>query len=249
MLPGRRLACWGDGQDGISTDVPPPAFASAAWAAVAVGRQHVCALTQPPGSRVVCYGWDSKHGQASVPAAYRNARWSSIAAGAWSSAGILAGSGKLVAWGRWFDDVSQRDHGPVTVPAANMSFVAVSATASHLCGVVKGGKQLVCFGNGDAGQLQVPALPSAPGSKWLAVAAGGQFTCGLLQQGTAANGAVSVLKCWGQITNRPPPQSGFADVAGVKAVSAGALHVCYIKSADGTMTCVGGSVNGETVVP
>jgi alpha-tubulin suppressor-like RCC1 family protein len=96
-----------------------------------------------------------------------------------------------------------------------------------------------------AGTVPAAASPAVP--RWIRIAAGGDFTCGIREGNT--------LWCWGSATagdlgtgaatdQHQPHQIGHPTAAWV-SVTAGQDHACALRR-DGTLWCWGNNLNGET---
>ena len=156
---------------------------------------------------------------------------------------------------------------PDSAPAVgDATFSAVSAGASHSCGLRSDGT-ITCWGDGSSGQLSAPggrftAITSAsthscavgtngaitcwgandygsldaPSGRFVAIDSGGITSCAVRADGTVA--------CWGDNYYGQTEAPGGA----FSAVSAGGRHSCGLRS-DGTITCWGDNNDGQTEAP
>ncbi|MEC7433875.1 MAG: hypothetical protein VYC10_11205, partial [Pseudomonadota bacterium] len=141
--------------------------------------------------------------------------------------------------------------------------VAVSAGHYHVCAILDNG-DLKCWGNdldgqlGDGGSNTDTNAPSSnaialgPGRTAVAVSAGGDFTCAILDNGD--------LKCWGNnwygqvgngqvggswdVTSPPSTAIDLGTGRTAVAVSAGAEHVCALND-NGEVRCWGRIASGQ----
>lgn len=154
----------------------------------------------------------------------------------------------------------------VALPAAafNSEWTAVSAGASHTCGI-KTDTTLWCWGGNDRGQLGVgdhadryrPTQVADFPSGWTAVSAGNAFTCGI------RNG---YRYCWGanefgqlglgDANDRNRPRRLTSEPASWASITAGRGHACAVRT-NGTAFCwglnaygaVGDGTTGNTELP
>ncbi|HEU5050603.1 MAG TPA: hypothetical protein VFU00_09785 [Gemmatimonadales bacterium] len=182
----------------------------------------------------------------------------------------IAPSGKLACWGRGSEgqlgsgDLPQVA-GPRWVDGGGVIFRSVVAGRSHTCALDEEGAAY-CWGAGDLGQLGVnlsallpcgailcSPLPAPAGGahRFVALAAGDQFTCGLEAAGT--------VWCWGlgdvgQLGQTISEECGgtrcsFAPVQvqgelRLRTLSAGRSHVCGLTSG-GDAVCWGYNYQGQ----
>lgn len=108
---------------------------------------------------------------------------------------------------------------------------SITAGAAHSCALRNGGA--ICWGSDRSGES------SPPLSSFAALAAGGDFTCGLVEAGAES----WFLHCWGalslseELAYSPRP-----------SLSAGGGHVCAI-AADGAVRCWGDNGRGQANPP
>lgn len=140
-----------------------------------------------------------------------------------------------------------REGTPCTV--LDLRVAALSAGRSHTCAIDRSGVAY-CWGDGLGGalgsaQLVVGRFPVrvSDTARFTQVAAGGDFTCGVLQDST--------LRCWGKsqaVPGWPAPQAvprQLATESKFVSVSSGARHACALDR-DGNASCWGWNVDGET---
>jgi alpha-tubulin suppressor-like RCC1 family protein len=172
----------------------------------------------------------------------------------------LRGDGALTCWGR--NDVGQLGDGSRTARSLPVAvgglppLRAVAAGARHTCALTRDVGDVYCWGGDEAGQLGQPdnaagaprttPVQVAGVTDALDVAAGSDFSCAVLRDGTA--------RCWGandagQLgdggpkTTRRAPTVVFA-LSGVRALSASWQHVCALRD-DETLWCWGAGSVGQ----
>ena len=179
----------------------------------------------------------------------------SISAGRSHSCAIQD-NGELVCWGRNnFGQLGDGTNGQSNSPVeASLSGVPVQVSSGdwHSCAILNDAS-IECWGRNGHGQLgdgtntdsSVPVSVSLSGGKALAVSAGANHTCAVLNDWS--------LRCWGAndngqlgvgttaSSNSPSPVTAGGDVV---AVSAGGYHTCALL-ADSNMKCWGGNSNGQ----
>jgi alpha-tubulin suppressor-like RCC1 family protein len=117
-------------------------------------------------------------------------------------------------------------------------------------GLIASAAVLAAAGTAPAAAAAAPATPATPASpavpRWIHIAAGGDFTCGIREGNT--------LWCWGSATagdlgtgatadQALPQQIGNPTAAWV-SVTAGQDHACALRR-DGTLWCWGNNLDGE----
>jgi alpha-tubulin suppressor-like RCC1 family protein len=243
-----------------------------------IGQQFTCALLD--GGDVKCWGFNGWNGEGLLgygnttalgstmapPAEvvdFDGERVQAIGSGANFTCALL-GSGDVRCWGSGSmlgTGESTNYTSPAPAVALGRPAVALSVGYQHACALLDDGTAK-CWGqngygqcgNGETGQLLAP--PSAPidfgaGRTAVAISAGSQFTCALLDDGTA--------KCWGDNQSgqlglgfRTDGSGAYAPPAapihlagrGVRAIYAGWQHACAVLG-DGETTCWGSNYQGE----
>jgi alpha-tubulin suppressor-like RCC1 family protein len=229
---------------------------------LAAGGRHSCAVTA--AGSVHCWGANDRgqlgDGTAmtqTAPAAVAGVlTFTSISAGLAHTCGVTR-LGDVYCWGsdtrgQLGDATTVRRNAPVRVAGAG-TYAAVSAGAAHSCGVTDAGA-LRCWGANDEGQLgdgtrnshAVPTAVALPGTATTHVAAGGQHTCAVTDEGR--------VRCWGSNRDgqlgdgqrggaRATPGAVALDARAV-AVSVGLAHGCAL-TADGAVWCWGRNESGQ----
>ena len=217
--------CGGDGYCHADGDTEACGVAPPAVGALAAGDHHACAIDADGHLR--CWG-DNREGQVGVGFATRR---------------VLLGT-------------------QVDGPGGPGGWSWIDGGSDHTCGIKNA--QLLCWGDDFGGQaggpdstrVEVPATPVDPttGTGWIAVAAGGRFSCGLRADGDARH-----LLCWGadyngQLGDGPgdngSPLMHLADLASDGTwtdwveVSAGDDHACA-RRAGGQVYCWGNNQSGS----
>lgn len=270
--------CWGEafqGQVGLGAE-PPTAVSSPepvdgehAFAVVATGRLHSCALS---GSGVAwCWGNNQRGGLGDGTQEIRYSptpvmtalRFRAISAGWQHSCGI-ATDDKAYCWGgntygQLGDGTTVDRLNPFPV-TGDHTFDVISAGSDHTCGITTEGATL-CWGRNLGGQLgdgtttdRLTPTPVAGGHDFTAISAGSSlthqlenenFTCALTAEGEAY--------CWGlneagQLGDgTTSPRLVPTRVAGAytfSVIGAGSHHACGVRM-DGQVFCWGSNELGQ----
>ncbi|AYM95859.1 IPTL-CTERM sorting domain-containing protein [Acidovorax sp. 1608163] len=231
--------------------------------AIAVGRNHTCALTT--AGAVQCWGrnypgqlGDGTTTDSAVPVAVTGLGSGVVAiaaGGAYTCALTVAGA--VQCWGE--NSMGQLGHSgatsttPVGVSGLGSGATAITAGFEHACALTAGGVAQ-CWGNNATGQLgdgsttrsNTPVAVSGLGPGVAAITAGEGHTCAL-----SAAGAV---QCWGDNGSdqlglggrgyyaTPVAVNGFA--SGVASITAGGRHTCVLTTA-GVVQCWGSNAVGQ----
>src|SRR5262245_14878018 len=183
-----------------------------AWALVAAGSAHTCALT--PGGSAYCWGDDiggelgdgAAHdgGFSTKPVAVAGGlHFSSIAAGGGITCGLTT-SGKAYCWG--YNTNGALGNGDTTVTAVDvptpvvggLSFRTISVETVHTCALTTSG-EAYCWGenyNGALGTSGVPTYNSAIPLKATGSTAFGSISAGYQQSSCALDSGGNAY-CWG----------------------------------------------------
>ena len=199
------LSCWG-----LNPDGQPPVF-SGVFSVVSAGKDQSCGVQSDGG--VTCWGdvLDLLLIGRGRTVPYRLSDGS-------DATYVSDGT-----YGRWLYGRSPE------LDAPSGEFTAVSAGASHACGVRVGGN-LSCWGRNRFAQADEPA------GRFTAVSAGDEHSCAIRTSGTAI--------CWG----RNEQGQAEAPSGAFIAVSAGGRHSCGVRT-NGEVICWGDNETGQTVVP
>ncbi|MGB0628952.1 MAG: hypothetical protein ACPGN8_06730, partial [Candidatus Thalassarchaeaceae archaeon] len=244
------IECWGKnthGQlgDGTTTNrlmpTPTQSLGNYTATAVAAGGSHTCAILND-GS-VICWGSGSFGGTpANATQISLGASAVSISAGPSQTCAILD-NGTISCW--------STDASPALVPlGTGHSAVAVS-TGGHSCAILDDGT-VSCWGDNFYGQLgdgtttdrntPTPTASLGQGRTAVAISAGGEHTCAVLDNGG--------LSCWGRTDigqvgvgidpaeGQHTPLSHPYGEQNYTGISLGDAHSCGLRS-DGTVTCWG----------
>ena len=209
------VKCWGgnnSGQLGDGTTVPTRTAPvdvsglSAGVAALALGNDHTCALTNSGG--VKCWGantfgqlGDGTTSNRNTPAFVLGLSTGvvEIAAGAQHTC-ARTGIGAVKCWGRnnsgeLGDDTATNQPVPVLVSGLNSGATAIAAGGQHTCAVVNGSAKCWGYnrygerGDGTLETVFVPTLVTGLSNNVKALSAGESHTCALMNTGA--------VKCWG----------------------------------------------------
>ena len=164
----------------------------------------------------------------------------------------LRSDGRAYCWGRnssgQLGDGTTTDRAAPVAAATSLTFKALSAGATHTCGISTTDSRAYCWGDnvhgqsGGGGGAQIGVPPTLVGDMSFAMISAGQdHTCGVATNGTAY--------CWGQAflgdgplkVRRPTPVA----VSGgpYKAVAAGSNYTCALTTAGAAM-CWGTNAGG-----
>lgn len=169
------VICWGS----VAPFDPPPASVdgtTGSATAIAVGLVHACAIQAGTGA-VICWG-DGSDGKTKPPVSVDGSVGSAIAiAASWNhTCAIQAGTGAIVCWGADNDGQSS--------PPPGFQARAIAAGTGHSCAVLGGAfydGETMCWGANDHGESDPPFFATRPDDHTNAVAAGGRFSCALLE--------------------------------------------------------------------
>lgn len=242
-----ELACW-ESAGAVSLG-PPPA---GRFLSVAIGAAHACALRSD--GVATCWG-DTADGRTAAP---EGVRFLGVTAGERHSCGVLV-DGRLQCWGSDSD-------GQQSVPSGR--FTAVAAGRLHTCARgIKGA--IACWGgSGSSGQLHPPHIQGPgwytltlggrgasvceltasdgqsdvgcsdgigglrpPALPFVDVRLGERAGCGILRDGT--------LRCWGELPERPLPNT-----VGIHRLTVGRAHACALDG-NGRAVCWGDDSDGQ----
>jgi alpha-tubulin suppressor-like RCC1 family protein len=232
--------------------------AGAAWAQVACGQSHSCAVSSE--ATLSCWGNNASGQLGAAPAAGQadvpGGPWQSVAAGVYQTCAIRQDA-TLSCWGDNTNGqlgTGSTDPSTTPVQVTGQGWSQVSTNYLHTCAVKIDGT-LWCWGinaNLEAGTAsQFPWSPVQVGNAtdWAQVTTGLYHTCAVKKDGT--------LWCWGgniagqlgndSIAVLPTAQTKDpVQVTGTtwKSVSAGQSHTCAIML-DGTLWCWGSNVSGQ----
>jgi alpha-tubulin suppressor-like RCC1 family protein len=238
--------CWGTveaerGSGTYTSGGPMPVEPGPVYAAAAAGRDFQCLLTRDGG--IACGGLNHRGQRGSGHFAYFPSYWYDTSEEA-DAAGGLIRVAPLIAAGR---------------------FAAVAAGGAHACALTTEG-EAVCWGDNVYGQLGADFSPSCfpdseglgcrssvplratGGLRFVDIAAGGEFTCGLLTDGG--------VTCWGRndAGQLGRGQSGTPGSPGTlvanggirfRSITAGGQHACGIAVDDGLAYCWGANGSGQ----
>jgi alpha-tubulin suppressor-like RCC1 family protein/tRNA A-37 threonylcarbamoyl transferase component Bud32 len=259
---------------GITIDhVPPPALpvasnatpaaraAGSAGMSIVAGGMHSC-FTNADG-RAFCWGnndrgqlGDGSSARATTPLLIgADVRFSTVVAGLSHSCALTLG-GATWCWGS--NEHGQLGNGsigqrlaPVHAATAH-TFRAIAAGAAHTCGLDADGIAW-CWGSNSRGQVgdsirgdrEVPVRAGAGETRFAHIAAGWNFTCGILTGGR--------VSCWGEnsagelgdgtTTDRYRPAPVRSDLA-FTSLGAGSAHVCGVTTQH-EVYCWGRNTNGQ----
>ncbi|XVF69013.1 hypothetical protein PTKIN_Ptkin11bG0046800 [Pterospermum kingtungense] len=189
---------------------------------LAVGDDQVCAKELDSGIARCWRGRDG--GGCPFPSPGVGLKFRTITSGSGFTCGILKNDSRVLCWGGNNIGVEiQRQFG-------NLSMSNLVAGDSHACGLTRTGF-LVCKGNNESGQLDVP---SSSAFEFSSLSLGKNFSCGIRRR----NGLVL---CWGGAKNRSDQfhyNIAVEDVS-FESIVAGLDFVCGLTTRNLTMICWG----------
>src|SRR3989339_351237 len=182
-----------------------------------------------------------------------------ISAGYYHTCGIRASDSRVLCWGNGdygqLGDGSNATHNVLypNVTTDNSSYSSISARQSHTCGIRQNDSRVLCWGNGDYGQLGDGSTSAhsvsnpnvtTDSSSYSSMEVGYYHTCGIRVND-------SRVLCWGNGTlgdgetteNLNPNVT--TDNSSYSSISAGRLHTCGIRANDSRVLCWGESLYGR----
>jgi alpha-tubulin suppressor-like RCC1 family protein len=271
LTSGGGLKCWGGnyvGQLGTgnntSSNLPVDVFGlTSGVSLVSAGTNHTCAVTSAGGVKCWGYNQSGQLGDASnthknfpVDVSGLSSGMSKVSAGGDHSCAVT-NSGGVKCWGLNGDGQlgngnNNNSNVPVDVSGLATPVSQVATGSLHTC-VLNTSGGVLCWGDNATGQLgngnnndsNTPVAVSGLSSGVIAMTAGGDHSCAVLNSGT--------VKCWGknysgQLGNgssggsfsTPGDVTGIA--SGATAVDAGSVHTCALVS--GGVKCWGSNTDG-----
>ncbi len=272
VLEDRTARCWGSNTFGQLGNSSPAASSMPRHVlglprqavAVAAGGFHACALLEDGSLR--CWGSNTSGqlGDGTTRARFRAARVVNLGGRAiavtagWGHTCAVREDGAVFCWGSNFagqlgDGTTQERHTPVRVRNLGGQATAVVAGNAHTCALLRDGS-VRCWGINWTGQLgngttqnsSTPVRVVNLGGKAVALAAGNDHTCALLQDGS--------VRCWGDNSrgqlgdntqtsrNRPVQVVNLGGRA--KSITAGTVHTCAVLT-NGKVRCWGDNAYGQ----
>ncbi|VVB05818.1 unnamed protein product [Arabis nemorensis] len=179
---------------------------------LSIGDTQICATVNGTNT-VKC--WRSERTDQSTPI---NEGFRSISSGVGFSCGVSIRNQRVLCWGR--DPVKS---GRIQTGFGNTTMVSIFAGESHACGFNSTGN-LICIGNNESGQLNVPSNQPNEYSK---LSLGSNFTCATRN----SNGSVI---CWGGDAER---FNNVTDRISFESVSSGLELICGLISGNLSVMC------------
>ncbi|XWS28686.1 hypothetical protein CRYUN_Cryun25bG0092600 [Craigia yunnanensis] len=183
---------------------------------LAVGDDQVCAREVDSGTARCWRGG----GGSPFPSPGVGLKFRAITSGSGFTCGILKNNSKVFCWGGKVGIEIQRQFG-------NLSMSNLVAGDSHACGLTRTGF-LVCKGNNESGQLDVPSLSAF---EFSGLSLGGNFSCGIRRR----NGLVL---CRGGANRSKFDYNAVEDVS-FESIVAGLNFICGLTTRNLTMICWG----------
>ena len=201
------------GTTDITTGLPHQTQAPA-WAELAAGGQHSCALDVQ--GAITCWGDDARDQVSDAPT---TTGWTTLSAGSTYNCALDA-QGAITCWGSNFN-------GEVSNTPTTTGWTDISAGGQHTCALDAQGA-IACWGLDEDG-----AIGDAPTTAgWTDIAAGYMHTCAL--------DALGAVTCWG---NDDYQQLSSVPVGSFTGIAAGDVHTCAL-DAQGAITCWGWDGDG-----
>lgn len=224
---GSTLLCWGtDDVTGDWRSKPRRIYYNdtVSLTDLAVGADQVCAREVVSG---VAKCW--RGGRFRFPSPDVGLRFSTITSGSGFACGILKNNSRVFCWG------SNAIGAEIETQFGDLLMLSLVAGESHACGLTRAGL-LVCKGNNQSGQLDVPF--SSP-FEFSGLALGADFSCGVKRR----NGLVV---CWGAI-RFDRFDYGFREDVSFESIIAGLDFVCGLTTRTLTMVCWGPGWSNEVI--
>ncbi|KAA0031831.1 putative serine/threonine-protein kinase-like protein CCR3 [Cucumis melo var. makuwa] len=185
---------------------------------LAVGDAQVCAREVSSG-KVICWRGSNRVGSL-FPSPDPALNFQTITSGSGFSCGILKNK-TVWCWGN--NGIGSK----IQSQFGNLPMASLVAGESHVCGLTALGGVLVCKGNNNAGQLEVP---SNSAHEYSNLALGTSFTCAIRQD----NGVVS---CWGEGANKLNIEKNINVSVSYELITAGSYMLCGLKTNNLTIMC------------
>ena len=273
LLNSGAVRCWGGNEfgqlgDGTTVDRSSPVAVSglsSGVVAITGGGTHTCALLNT--GAVNCWGenWAGQLGDETTVDRSSPTAVSGLSSGVVAITGgryftcALLNSRAVKCWGENYggqlgDETTVDRSSPVAVSGLPSGVLAISAGGYHACALLNSGA-VKCWGENFYGQLgdgttdnqrSSPAAVSGLSSGVVAISAGFEHTCALLNAGA--------VKCWGDneygevgdetTVNRSSPVDVSGLSSGVLSVTAGRWHNCAVLTS-GVLKCWGDNENGQ----
>ncbi|CAE6076386.1 unnamed protein product [Arabidopsis arenosa] len=177
---------------------------------LSVGDKQICATVNGTNSLKCWRGSD----QSKPP----NERFQSISSGVGFSCGVSIRNNQILCWGT--DPVKSNQ---IQTGFGNTTMVTISAGESHACGLNTTGN-LICIGNNDSGQLNVPSDQT---NHYSSLSLGSNFTCAM----RISNNSVV---CWGGGAER---FNNVTDSISFESISSGPGLICGLISSNLSIMC------------
>src|SRR3989339_864317 len=244
---------------------------SSAYSSVSAGYIHTCGI-RANDSRVLCWGYggsgrlgdgdSTSHNVSNPNLTTDSSAYLSVSSGISShTCGIRANDSRVLCWGdsgsgKLGDGQASTDRTSPYPTTDNSSYSSVSAGYSHTCGIRTNDSRILCWGQGDYGQLGDGSTSAhyssdpnvtTDSSAYANINAGDYHTCGIrandsrvLCWGTGDDGQVGD----GTSTERTNPTLT-SDTSAYSSISAGGdnalgrSHTCGIRASDGRVLCWG----------
>src|SRR3989339_42137 len=233
---------------------------------ISAGYYHTCGI-RANDSRVLCWGGgdygqlgdgnNATHNTLNPNITTDSSAYSSISAGGYHTCGIRSSDSRVLCWGRGNEgqlgDSSTAVHevGNPNVTVDNSSYSSISTGRIHTCGIRTNDSRVLCWGNGDYGQLgdgsnathnTLNPNITTDSSVYTSISTGTMHTCGI-----RAND--SRVMCWGQgtsgqlgdgqtIVSKPNPNVT-TDSSAYISINTGEYHTCGIRANDSRVMCWG----------
>src|SRR3989339_521606 len=274
-----RVLCWGNGNYGQLGDGstsahnnsnPNVTTDSSAYTSISAGWRQTCGI-RTNDSRVLCWGngdygqlgdgITSAHNVSNPNLTTDSSAYKSVSAGYQQTCGIRANDSRVLCWG--YDNHGQlgdgqtANNGNPNITTDSSIYSSVSAGYYHTCGIRTNDSRVLCWGEGDYGQLGDSSTSAhntlnpnltTDSSVYTSIDAGGFHTCGIRQND-------SRILCWGwglygtlgdgQTSNKGNPNVTTDSSAYSSINSGGGYHTCGIRSNDSRVLCWGESANGR----
>lgn len=230
---GLSLFCWDTTTLSNSSSQPKRIYHSSTveLTDLTVGDAQVCVKEVNSGI-VKCWRGHRRRGSSMFPSPEKALTFKTITSGSGFTCGVLKKDHKVVCWGQSLVGAE------IQSGFENLTMTSLVAGESHACGLTINGT-LVCRGNNDSAQLNVP---STSAFEFSGLALGANFTCAIKRR----NGLV---QCWGG-RDILEIQRNVTENTSFELIAAGLGFICGLVTSNLSIVCWGpGWSNSQNDLP